>query len=675
MRRRVRKPDFIAPFIILGALGLALVAEHTRTLQTTGPLLVIGHLAELVAGLVIVALSAAIGIVVLRKFVLRQLTPLESILFGVAVGVGVLATSILAACLVIGVHVWSLGVLLAGLVILFRAAPAETVSLIRQAVRDVVILTGNGRSRLVLAWFALTATFLFCLALAPPSDWDSLMYHLEIPTLWLREGKIFVPEGNIHTALIGVPHMLYLPLVAIGSVSAPAVVSAAMALLVGLVGFGLCSRFFKPPSQNYLLAILWGSPAILLVAITPRVDVTLTLFTLLAHFALLLACFDRVPGRWLELAAVLLGFAFGVKYQAGLYGTALLPLILVACMRRSSGLTEAWRPFIRFAALAVVAASPWLLKNALLFHAPFSPFLAPRTVDPWLASILGGSTPVSIPDSRVFQIQQEARTAFNLADAFLHPGRLSIETESRLYFLCPVLLLLPLWILAIGEPILGALGGPALIYLALLLLPFPETNLRYLIPAIVPLTIVATVLAVRFSERLPRYLGIFARASLVVVCLLPAGFTMSVWLSGTRTVQNLIGATSDGAYLRSHFLPYVRASERVTEFANRTLRPESRVLMLYESRGLYFNMHVIEDTRLVNWPQLAAALRPGSCLEGSRITHILAGGGTAAYYERRGVSPEVLRWKDFERFAAACLTPIYADTGATLYRVGRPTEK
>ena len=127
---------------------------------------------------------------------------------------------------------------------------------------------------LTAAVVAAVAVFLLVMAVAPPVDWDAQMYHLTIPNRFLERGSIYLPEDNLHTAFVGLIHMLYVPLLAAGSTSGPAILSALVALLVGLAVFSLAARFFDGPSASLSLALLWGTTTILLVAITRRVSVS-----------------------------------------------------------------------------------------------------------------------------------------------------------------------------------------------------------------------------------------------------------------------------------------------------------------------------------------------------------------------------------------------------------------
>src|SRR5262249_10115931 len=152
---------------------------------------------------------------------------------------------------------------------------------------------------------AAAVGFVFLVAIAPPADWDSLMYHLRLPAQFLERGQIFLPEDNLHVAFVGLPHMLYLPLLRVGSSSAPAVFSAALTLALGLSVFALGSRFWGDVCGLSGLLLLWSSPVLLLVGGTARIDVTGALFLLLAHYALLLAISSKSEGDKVYIAGLL----------------------------------------------------------------------------------------------------------------------------------------------------------------------------------------------------------------------------------------------------------------------------------------------------------------------------------------------------------------------------------
>jgi 4-amino-4-deoxy-L-arabinose transferase-like glycosyltransferase len=646
------------------AAALGAVVAPLRTLQARGVALLAVHLADLLAVAALLWLCSALGQGALKRLRVAFPTSLDLLAFATTVGAGLLATELLLASAVLGVRPWIIGLVLALNAVAFGAELAESATTFGR------LLGRRDQPRITCAGLGAAAAVLLVLALAPPSDWDSLTYHVLAPSRWLHDGRMSTLGGNEHVAFVGLVHLLYLPLLAVKSLSGPAILSAGLALILGVAAVSLARRLFGAASAAYTGVLMWGTPTILLVASTPKVDVSLALFLLLAHDALLTAWRDRSP-RHLDLAAILLGFALGVKYQGGAYALALSPLILWIVVKQRGGLRPVLSTSLRFAGLALCAFAPWLVKNQILYGAPFYPFLAAHHTEPWLIPLLADGTTSITLDPRVFRIQQTARAEFNLRDAFLNPGALSIGGETNFYFLNPVLALAPFCLLAVRNAAVIGLVAPSLLYIVALLMVEPMSNPRYMIPGIVPLTIVSTAMIVAATHRLPRVPQRALRALVLLVCLIPTVGSMYLWISGNHAVPNLLGVTSGEQYLATHASPVVRSHVRVSAEANRLLAPGDTILMLFEGRGLYLNAPAIEDTKLTNWASLAAALGPTRCIERSGITHVLARPSAARYYELRGVPGSVLRLGDLERFAARCLTPLYSEPGVTLY-VARP---
>jgi hypothetical protein len=665
-----KAPIFLSCSLLLLALASPIPLLGVRSGDTIGAVLIAGHGVDLVSGLALVVLCAAVGLPFVPLVAGDSDRQLERLIFGVAIGLGIAAAAMLAAVAALGVYPWVLALTILLLTAGSRRHVPVVLALAVSVPRSVRRLAGESPSRFAVVWPLLIAVFLIAMALAPPSDWDSLMYHLQVPKQWLLAGRMFVPDGNDQASLIGAAQMLYLPLLAMGSSSAPAILSATLAIMLSLTAFSASARLWPPPTRNYILVTLWGSPAIILVGMTSRVDVTVTLFTLLAHYALLLAWMDSQSQRWLDVAALLIGLAFGVKYHGGMYGATLLPLAVLVCWRNEQRGGSRWAALARFGALAVVSASPWLLKNWVLFHAPFYPFLS-RAVsgEAWLASFPASASATGLVDPRIYQIGRLARAPFNMVDALFSPAKVTIEGEGRLYWLSPVLFLLPLLLLRWRDRVLTALAGPPLIYLTVIVSISRATNLRYFIPGIVPLTIVSTALAVQLSAGVPRWLQTLTRTFLMVGCMVPALVAMSVMMRVARPLGHLAGTTSANAYLQGHGNFTVRQHARLVDFSRRHLPYGSQALMLYESRGFYFPTPVIEDIHLTNWPLLASRLPRGGCPMAPNLTHIIVGQGYAKRYMERGVPAELIGWEAFENLAARCLTLMFADSALSLYRL------
>lgn len=660
----------LAIVLLGGVLIPAHILAGRQGLDLKGGLLILDHLFDLVTALTLVTVGTAVGRLALRRAGVDSDRPLEALLFGATVGLGIIATAILFLAAVGLARPAPVILLVAAFGGLARRDLRELTSLAAQSLSDLRRGT-RYRGLQIVAMLVLVAVamFLFTLALAPPVDWDALMYHLQVPVQILQEGRIHLPEDNLHVSRIGLEHMLYLPLLAVGSAAGPAVLNALAALLLALGVLSFCTRFLGKDTASLSVALFWGTTTILLVAITPRVDVTLSLYLFLAQYALIIALSSQSQRHYF-LAAVLLGFAVGIKFLALPYAAALAPLIVWVAVSRDRPLRRWLWSVAVFAVIAAIIQLPWLIKNWLLLHAPLYPLFAAPRLQPWLIPLFGSQMVPPWVGSEIFSWIWELRQPFNVWSAFFAPKLLTIEGEGAHYYANPALLLLPLWLFFVRKRTLNWLAMPALGYLLLLLLTFPMTNLRYLIPAAAPLTIVVAYALVTLSRRLPTNRAAHGMLALVLLlALLPSGRAAYVWLSRTAAIGHLAGIRSADEYRSSHFDPAVRNYARLIRTVNRGLNHDDRILMLLEARGYYFEPNVIQDNRGTNWPLLAASHRTENCLAGTGITHVLVGVGALRYYMLGGLDPSVLRWDEFEQFARRCLTQIYADQSFELFAV------
>jgi hypothetical protein len=650
----------------------ALSAPPSFAMSDTGLALLLRHLIDLGAVAVLLAACTAAGLGVLARLRVRYDAPIESLVFGLALGAGVIATALLA----LGFAGWLRSPIPELTVVGFAAIAARQLKSLPGLLRGAwsALLGTGGRLRVALLTVsAAAAGFVLLLAIAPPADWDSLMYHLRVPAQFLQQGRIFLPEDNLHVAFVGLPHMLYLPLLQVGSASAPAVLSAALTLTLALTVFALASRFWGDACGIGSLLLVWSSPVVLLVGGTARIDVTGALLVLLAHYALLLALRPEGDVRQVYIAGLLAGFAVATKHLGLLYAAMLVPLGFVAVRAHTTSLRHTVGRLGLALTVAGLAAAPFLAKNLVLLGAPLYPFFAPRALEPWLAPAFGQATVPAGTAAAAFHVLAQVREPFNLWDAFLHPKRLTVEDEGRFYYASPLFLTLLLWPALRRDRILGWLGLPAVAYLVVLLVTSPTTNLRYLVPALAPLTVVAVVLAVRVGPRLlPRPAVVPAALLLAAGALIPSVVTASTWLRKTRLLRHAFGLASGDAFLAHHFIDGVSPHWKLVRFVNDSLPPDARLLELFDARAYYFRRSTLADPRLTNWPLLAKASATSDCLQSFGVTHVLLGTGAVKYSRSQGVSREALAVNELDRFVARCLEPVFAIRGTTVYRVVHP---
>jgi hypothetical protein len=617
------------------------------------------HLATVGATLLLVVLWIAAGARLLRGLHPRHDTwpaPL-SLVTSAVLGQGLTALLMLALG---SVGLLRPPIVLGAVVVTLLLLRLEVASLASTARR--LTLPGRLLPRVVVGGWVVLGLVMVLLALAPPWDWDTLMYHQALPLEFLRSGAIRLPPDNFHIALIGVVQLASIPLLAAGLEAGPALASVASYFLVAGALIGAARVVGDEDAGWWSALVLLGVPGFLLVATTARIDVTFAAALLIAHTLLVLAVVRRVPGT-LVIAAVCFGLAGGMKVPGLAYAVACAPLALFWWKdRRTLGVSLA---------AFVVALGPWLLKNALLLGAPFSPLGTASRLEPWLATIAGST---SIPpgfDRSVFAQLGASRTTFNLWDAFFNPGLLTIEGEGRFYGLPLVILLFPVALLASRRiPSLLAVGLPPLLYLALIIVPLPETNLRYLFPAVLTL-LLATVAGLRaaWSRQVPP----LATRALIVVLVGAAALNQFPAVKERAGPRALLfrwsaGLASRGEVRARH--PHGAARQiAVLEDSLARLGDDALVLLLWEARTAGLRPRAISDVRLSNWPLLSQTAAPGSCLAGTGITHVVINRASVGYYITRGASPDAFRIPQLGEFIRRCLEGAIDTQGYLIFRV------
>lgn len=581
----------------------------------------------------------------------------------------------LAAALVLGQGAVSVTMLGLGAVGALR--PAVVVGLCALVLialrRDVFALADQGRLQLsswpadalsrtaVGAWIFM-AVMATVLALAPPWEWDTLMYHQAIPLEFLRLGTVHLPADNFQVALVGVAQLASLPLLALGVEAGPALASVVSFLFLPVGVLALARVVGDGDAGWWSVLLLAGVPSFLLVATTARIDVTLVTSLVVAHALLLLAA-TRGDTGLLWTAAAAFGVAGGMKLHGLAYAGLCVPLAWHFLRQRRTTLVAL--------ALFLATISPWLVKNALLLRAPFHPVGAEAQLEPWLAEIAGSTAvPAGFDTSSLSQLA-DSRASFSLVDAFLNPARLTIEGEGQYYGLPLVLLMLPVAGLAMRrQPLLAALFLPPLAYLAAVLLPFERTNLRYLFPAI-PVLVVGTVIGLRaLSPRLP----VLGRRLLILTVLVGVAMTVADPLVERVGPKGLlfrwVAALESRDSVRAQMADAGARQFAQLESAVASLPGDAVVLLLWEARTAGLPVRTMADVRLSNWPLLSQTDAPAICLAATGITHIIVNHGSLRYYLARGASADAFRLRELEAFLANCLQEVHQEGSFLVGKLG-----
>lgn len=225
----------------------------------------------------------------------------------------------------------------------------------------------------------IAALFALVSALAPSDvmDWDTLAYHLAVPKLWTTAGKIeYIPYIH-HSNFPFTVDLLYVWGLRWGGESGAKAFQLGYLLIGTLLVFGLTRQKYGQRPGLWAAVAFATVPVVLWEAGSAYIDVAHGLY---AGGGILLAAFaasDPERRRLIVPAGLLLGFAAGTKYT-GLQTIAALGFVLVVAGFTRKQVGEGFRQAVIAGGLAMLVASPWLVKNVINTGNPVYPFFYER---------------------------------------------------------------------------------------------------------------------------------------------------------------------------------------------------------------------------------------------------------------------------------------------------------
>ena len=321
---------------------------------------------EIVVWLGLLLVATALGRLSRRWF--DYSAHLEEIVFSAALGLGALSLLTFGLGLVGLFHRWLFWLLLLVLAVILYPQIRAIANRLREG---PILPTGTRLNRTLAIYlgFILTLSLLQCLT--PPIAWDSQVYHLMAPKLYLQAHRLPV---DIDLPYLGFPLLLEMLFTAglflKGDIVAR-LIHYAYGFLTLLALFAFARRYFNRKVAWLSMAIFYSVPSLVLISTWAYVDLGLIFYEFTAFYALM-RWLEARDKRWLALTAILCGLAMGVKYTS-----IILPItlaLIIALKVRQEGLKETAQALLLFGLLAIVVASPWYLKNLFFTGNPFYPF-------------------------------------------------------------------------------------------------------------------------------------------------------------------------------------------------------------------------------------------------------------------------------------------------------------
>jgi hypothetical protein len=437
--------------------------------------------------------------------------------------------------------------------------------------------TSPRRTALLLLGAGVTAGALLC-AWAPPTYYDSLVYHLALPARYLMEGRVgFVPYNQYAHFPQGM-EMIFGWFLALGDDIAAHCFNVLLILLNAGAMVLLAREIDAEESLPWGLLLWITAPCVVLLSVETYVEPGLAFMSSLSLWAALKG--RSGPLRWMFLAGIFGGLAAGIKYTG-----ALTPLVLTGLVLFWPGkevVSERVRKAAFLAAGTAVVFAPWLVKNYVLTGGnPVFPFL-----------------PALFPARNVLLPEESSRAYFQVLAEYKGQSALLVEL-----FHMPLRLATQATSFGGGYDVLGDLGW---------VLPFLALPLFWSREKITPagsfLAVYLIVHTVLWGAMRPVLRFLFP--VFPVLCVLAGSGLARAWRPASRALRAVLGGVT-GLFLLGNGVLF-HAVERVRDplpvalgeisredylrrklpgyeivDALRRLPPDARVLFVGDPRGYY----------------------------------------------------------------------------------------
>lgn len=607
-----------------------------------------------------------VGDAILRRIRMRGLDPLGVYLFAAAIGLGVSA-SVVALLGVSGVFLPMVVLLVPGVAFALTFRSKE------HPLRDATaaVFDASKPHRLDYATTALGAAIL-CLAfltltgsLAPPTsnEWDSLAYHLAVPKVWLRDGRMHMLPYDNHAGFPMLTEMLYGFGLSSGKVVAAKLIHWLYGMLCALTCYWAGRHWVSRKAGLLAAALFLACPVVGWEATTAYIDLAAALYVALSVFTF--ARFvesrgggERGSGRgetevapsphlpltpsssWLVLSGICGGLACGVKMtMIATSGMLVLWAVGLALRRMAS-----WKDVGLLTALIFVIGAPWYIKTWIWTGNPFYPFAYSLFGGHWWGAAQAaqyaaeqgrfgiGKTLYGLwvaPWSTTYYAQYYANPPAAYHGALEMAGRPNAFPALFGTLGIGVIGFLPLWLLRPGNGGRTASRAPAWFAVyggVFLLIWFALTHqTRYMIP-VLPIVLIPAVAGARAFWHEGRWwrVGIGTFSALAIVWgILP----LYAYVQPSFAVA--WGGESQDAYL-SNTEPIYNVSKAI----NAGLPADAKVLMLNEVRGFYIDRRYqwgdASQNTLIPWDNLKSPDQIDAALRAQGITHVLVNWGPRA---------------------------------------------
>jgi len=224
----------------------------------------------------------------------------------------------------------------------------------------------------------MTAAWLaphFIQTLLPITDADAWMYHLPLAKRFLTVGLWHVDPYFPAFNFPGVASLFYAAFLLLDAEAAVVPYNFVCGLIILPMVYAIAIRFWSREAAVWAVLLAIACNVVWEVALTPRVDIQLTLYFLLACFAFLLWTATPEQSGYLLLLGMMVGMTLGVKFTAVVIPPLfLLAVAAVVVLTRRLPLAG----LLGMVLFMLVPSSFWYARNLATLGDPVYPMLRHR---------------------------------------------------------------------------------------------------------------------------------------------------------------------------------------------------------------------------------------------------------------------------------------------------------
>lgn len=497
-------------------------------------------------------------------------------------------------------------------------------------------------------------------ALSPVWDYDALLYHLEIPSQFLVEGRIYFDPETWRSAYPFLGEMPFIVGMVLGLDPVGKLINLTYAVLFVSSAYVFSLRFLGRQTAYAAAAILIGAPAFLLWATWAAVDFAWASYEFWSIFAICLWLTDnRTDRKWLIVAGLMSGAAASIKYLS-------LPLLLIVgaiVMWESIGNAQqrvrgAASNLLTFGASAGLVMGVWYLRNWLLTGNPVYPL------------VFGGPGWDPLENQVLNDYVQTFGTGKAWLDYLLLPY--NVYAQHDRFATIPTEVIHPALWLGFFFPFVtksNKVFKVVLVYAALSFLLWVTTSqvIRFLIP----LSAFAAIMAAGVIESAPSLLKNLLRYGLLGGLMILSLIQQMLTIQNTGVWNYVTGQKSGGQFLQE-----INNNFSTILYIQNALAPTDRVMFLWDGRGYYCDERCIPDDEQSAAIRLSidspAPQRLARDLNEQGITHLMLSVPDASwfifYHDPRGWHQDAFDYFD-DTFLPACGRLIFEDKGIKLFEL------